>query len=317
MSAPTSDLETKKPRPGGPRLWAFRIVRAALLGYLAVCVIVYSIQNKFVFPGASATQGQKDSAIASEYYEKKLVPLHTADGTIITALFGTALQHNGKPVADNSHCPTIIYFYGNGACMAYSTGVFEHFRRLGANVIVADYEGYGMSDGKPSEKGCYATADAEYKYLRGRPDIDPKFIIPIGWSLGGAVAIDLAHRQPVAGLVTLSAFTSLDDMAKLFARWLPMSWIMKYRFDNIDKVAEISCPYLNIHGTEDELVPFYMSGELVKAASGHVTKFNVDDGEHNNIFEVGGFELLAHIDEFIESVRPAQTPPATQPAAVK
>ena len=81
-------------------------------------------------------------------------------GRAIVALFGKALQRDGQPMADAGHRPTIIYFYGNGACMAYSTDVFDHVRRLGANVIVPDFEGYGMSGGKPSEAGCYAAADA-------------------------------------------------------------------------------------------------------------------------------------------------------------
>ena len=132
----------------------------------------------------------------------------------------------------SEHWPTIIYFYGNGACMAYSTDVFEHFRRLGANVIIPDFEGYGMSGGKPSEAGCYAAADVAYKYLLSRDDVDSKYIVAIGWSLGAAVAIDLASRRHVAGLVTVSAFTSLRDMAQQFISWLPMSLILKYRFDN-------------------------------------------------------------------------------------
>jgi uncharacterized protein len=301
MTLPASEAPTTARVQSRFRLWTLRILRACVLGYLGVCVIVFSIQNSYVFPGAAATQGQKDGSISPGYGDK-LLALRTPDGTFIAAIFGKALQHNGLPLADTEHCPTIIYFYGNGACMAYSTDVFEHFRRLGANVIIPDYEGYGMSGGKPSEAGCYAAADVAYKYLLGRGDVDTKYIVPVGWSLGAAVAIDFASRRPVAGLVTVSAFTSLRDMAHQFISWLPMSLILKYRFDNEKKIAEISCPVLIVHGTDDELIPFAMSGQLAAAAKGKVTRFDVVGGRHNDIFEVGGLGLLDQIGKFLGTV---------------
>jgi pimeloyl-ACP methyl ester carboxylesterase len=91
--------------------------------------------------------------------------------------------------------PTVIFFYGNGACLAYMGEVFNGFRRLGMNVLVPEYPGYGMSGGKPTEKGFYAAADAGYDYLAQRPDIDHDRIDAAGWSMGSAVAVDLASRR--------------------------------------------------------------------------------------------------------------------------
>jgi uncharacterized protein len=301
MSSPVSEASASARHRGFWWRWSFRLARAVVLAYLVVCIIVFAIQTNYIFPGAAATQGQKDASV-ERYYEKSLVALRTSDGTQIAALFGKALEHNGLPMKDTRHCPTIIYFYGNGACMAYSTDVFQHFRRLGANVIIPDYEGYGMSAGKPSEAGCYAAADAAYDYLLKRDDIDRKLIVPIGWSLGAATAIDLASRRPVAGLVTISAFTSIRAMAHLFVRWLPMSLILRCRFDNIRKIAEIHCPILIMHGTDDELIPFAMSNQLAAAAGGPVTRFNIIGGQHNDVFDVGGLELLNQIEMFLEKV---------------
>jgi hypothetical protein len=307
-----TDASTTVPRRHGWRWWGFRILRVCALAYLAVCVIVYSIQDNYVFPGAAATHNQKDGIVAP-YYPRYLIELKSFKGVPIVALFGKALQANGLPLKDTSNRPTIIYCYGNGACMAYSTGVFEHFRRLGANVIIADYEGYGMSGGKPSETGCYAAADAEYDYLLTRKDIDAKYIVPVGWSLGAAVATDLASRRPVAGLVTISAFTNIAAMAHLFVKWLPMSFIIRYKFDNLDKFREIACPILIAHGTQDELIPYSMSGKLAAAAKGKVTRFPIEGAGHNDVFEVGGLELLTQIKSLLqEAVASSAT---TRPAS--
>ncbi|HEX4055857.1 MAG TPA: alpha/beta hydrolase [Tepidisphaeraceae bacterium] len=297
MSVPASAESIKSGRPNRLRRWGFVTLRIAVLVYLGLAAILFLIQDRYIFPGA-ATQGQRD-AILTQGSDNQLLSLRAADGAHIVALFGEALAKDGQPLTDSRKCPTVIFFYGNGACMAYSTDIFDQVRRLGANIIIPDYEGYGMSGGKPSESGCYAAADAAYDYLLGRSDIDPKRIVPMGWSLGAAVAIDLASRRPAAGLVTISAFTNLRDMAHQFIPWMPMSLILKYRFDNLAKLPSISCPIFIVHGMQDELIPPRMAGQLAAAAKGKVTRYNVIDAGHNDIFDVGGIELWTRLSEFL------------------
>jgi uncharacterized protein len=287
---------------GRRRIWRRIVlfVQVVALAYLGVAVVLFAVQNSFIFPGA-ATQGQRDTLIVSGE-GTQVLSLHSPDGVRIAAIFGLALTSDGHPLTDVAERPTIIFFYGNGACMAYCTDIFDHLRRLGVNVIMPDFEGYGMSGGKPSEKGCYAAADAAYDYLKGSGTVDMKKIVLVGWSLGGAVAIDLASRRPVHGLVTVSAFTSLADMAHQLVRWIPISFVLKYRFDNIDKLDHISCPILIVHGTNDELVPFWMAAKLAAAAKGNVQRYNVQGAGHNDVFDVGGQELMSRLQTFISQL---------------
>jgi hypothetical protein len=281
------------------RRWTVRLVRIALLAYIGAVVFVGLVQTHFIFPGA-ATQGQKDALLyPSHRYE--LLTLHSADGKKIAALFGNALRADGTEMDDGSNAPTILYFYGNGACLAFSTDVFDAFRRLGANVIIPDYEGYGMSEGKPGEAGCYAAADAAYDYLLTRTDIDPHRFICSGWSLGAAVAIDLAQRRPAAGLLLLNPFTSMLAMAHRVFPWLPVSLILRHRFDNLGKIAKISCPTMIVHSHDDEIIPAEMSDLLAAAAAGKVTRFTVPGG-HNEIFDSGGQELLDEIRRWMDGL---------------
>jgi fermentation-respiration switch protein FrsA (DUF1100 family) len=297
MSGPASAALLNASRKSPLRRWGVIALRIAVLVYLGLAAVLFLIQDSYIFPGAT-TQGLQD-ALLTQGTDNELVSLRASDGTRIVALYGTALQSDGQALVDNRKCPTVIFFYGNGACMAYSTDVFDHVRRLGANIIIPDYEGYGMSGGKPSESGCYAAADAAYDYLLNRKDIDAKRIVPMGWSLGAAVAIDLASRRPAAGLVTISAFTNLRDMAHQFVPWLPMSMILKYRFDNLGKLARIFCPIFIVHGTRDEIIPPRMAGQIAAAAKGKVSRYDVLDAGHNDIFEVGGKELWNRLGEFI------------------
>jgi hypothetical protein len=221
----------------------------------------------------------------------ELIPLKTADGTRIIAEFGGALTRGGKPAADPGHAPTVIFFYGNGSCVAYMAEEFWRFRQMGANVIMPDYPGYGMSGGKPSEKGFYAAADAVYDYAANRPGIDPSRIVAVGWSMGGAVAIDLAARRKVAALETVSAFTTLPAVARTVTPWLPVTWILRSRFDNLAKIGSVTCPIFIAHGTLDQIVPPAMAGQFAAAARGKVVPFMVEGAGHNDVFETGGDAL--------------------------
>jgi uncharacterized protein len=242
-----------------------------------------------VFPG-SATQGLAGATLPpSPDYE--LIPLQTADGTRIIAEFGGALGRDGKRASETLHAPTVIFFYGNGACAATMAVEFWRFRQMGANIIMPDFPGYGMSGGKPSEKAFYAAADAVYDYVNQRPGIDRDRIVAVGWSMGGAVAIDLANRRKVAALETISAFTSLPAVAHTVTPWLPVKWILRSRFDNLAKIPNITCPVFIAHGTQDRIVPPAMAGQLAAATREKVTPFMVEGAGHNDIFDTGGSAL--------------------------
>ena len=195
----------------------------------------------------------------------------------MAALFGPALTDDGwaDPHAADLR-PTMIYFYGNAMCLNYATAEFDRFRRLGLNVLIPDYVGYGMSGGTPSERGCQATADAAYDYLVSRRRVDPQQIIAAGWSLGGAVAIDLAARRTVGGLIAFSTFTSTNDMARtIFPIKLP-DWFFVHRFESLRKIPKIACPILLGHGRLDALVPFAMFERLAAAATTSVTTLVIE-----------------------------------------
>jgi fermentation-respiration switch protein FrsA (DUF1100 family) len=262
---------------------------ALILCVAGISVLRGSLETKLVFPG-SATQGLAGATLPpSPDYE--LIPLQTSDGTRIVAEFGSALGIDGKSEAAAGHAPTVIFFYGNGACAANMAVEFWRFRQMGVNIIMPDYPGYGMSGGRPSERGFYAAADAVYDYVAQRPGIDRDRIAVVGWSMGGAVAIDLACRRKVAALETISAFTSLPAVAHTVAPWLPVKWILRSRFDNLAKIHSITCPILIAHGRLDQIVPPEMAGQLAAATQSGVKAFMIEGAGHNDVFDVGGLPL--------------------------
>jgi fermentation-respiration switch protein FrsA (DUF1100 family) len=261
---------------------------------------LYALQGKMIFPGAS-TQGTRE-AVVRPRPGTDLVKLPTSMGNHVFALYGPALAADGKPDPTADLRPSMIYFYGNAMCMAYAGSEFERFRRLGFNVLIVDYLGYGMSEGSASEKGCQATADAAYDYLVSTRAVSPDHIIAAGWSLGGAVAIDLASRREVAGLIAFSTFTSARDMGRtIFPIPLP-SWFLIHRFNSLEKMPKIACPILLGHGRRDPLVPFAMFERLASAARAPVTRLVIDRAEHNDFYDVGGRQIDQALREFARSL---------------
>jgi fermentation-respiration switch protein FrsA (DUF1100 family) len=187
-------------------------------------------------------------------------------------------------------------------CMADAIGEFNKLRRLGNNVIVADYLGYGMSSGKPSEAGCYATGEAVWNHVIGRDDVDKGRIVPMGWSLGAGTAIELARTKPIAALALFSPFTSIADMAKRVLPLFPSSLLLRHRFENERKLADVKVPILIMHGTRDSIIPFDMSQRLAAVAGDRAAFHPVEGADHNDLFDVGGPELFETIGRFLDKV---------------
>ena len=268
--------------------------------YLGVTGVLYFLQDKLIFPGAS-TRGTAEARV-TPHADEELVPLTMASGEKIVLLFGPALNGDGTPHPDAANRPTIIYFYGNGMSLSSAVYDFPQFRKLGVNVAGVEFVGYGMSTGKPSEAGVYESADAAYSHLISRRDVDPKQIIPFGWSLGGAAAIHLASTKPVAGLAKFSAFTNMPEVAQKSMPYLPVKWLVKHKFDNELKMASIRIPTFLSHGRLDSLVPFEMNARLAAAAKGKTTVVAIHRADHNDIFAIGGKDLLLKLSLFFEEV---------------
>lgn len=280
-----------KPPRKKARIWV-RVIRVLALVYVGLCIAGCMFQNNLIFPGAS-TQGTPEARVKTTG-DQELIRIETSNGDTIYSLFTPTRD-------DGPHRPTLILFYGNGMCMADCLGIVDEFRRLGTNVAVVEFPGYGMSSGKPGEKSIFAAAEAAYDVIAKRTDVDPKQIIPVGISIGGGAAIHLASVRPVAGVTTFSAFTNLPEVAHHLFPYLPTSLLIRYRFDNEATLQKLDVPAFLAHGTADELVPFSMNGRLVKAAKKSVT-YSVQGAGHNDVFERGGSKLMAAFGEFIERV---------------
>ncbi len=154
--------------------------------------------------------------------------------------------------------------------------------RVPAHLFIFDYRGYGRSDGRPSEKGVYEDAVAAFDWLqRETPDLP---IMVHGHSLGAAVAVDLATRRPVDGLLLESPFSNAKDMARLMFGKLPMHWLSSMQWANDVKIKDLRMPKIFLHGSQDVTIPIDLGKKLFHSAPSPKEFVAIDGADHNNLY---------------------------------
>ncbi len=192
---------------------------------------------------------------------------------------------------------TLLFFHGNAGNISDRLDKILIFNKLGLNVFIIDYRGYGNSQGAPSENSFYKDARASYDYLIKEEKTPKDRIIIYGESLGGAVAVDLASKIESKALIIDSSFTRAADMAKILFPMLP-SFLLSIKFDSIKKIKNIKSEKLFIHSVDDEVIPFKLGEKLFKEAS--IPKYFLEiEGGHNTNFLDSKEKYIAGIKSFL------------------
>lgn len=193
--------------------------------------------------------------------------------------------------AKNPAADVLLFLHGNSSNVGGNLFHAKRFVNLGFSVLLMDYRGFGLSGGKfPSEDQVYTDAQVMYDYLTQTRRIPPEKIFLYGHSLGGAIAIDLASKNPIAGLITESTFTSMFDMATRTGKYsfIPVDFLLHQRFESLAKIQVLQTPTLFIHGTADDLIPVAMVETLYQQAIAPKKLLIVPEAGHNNVASTAG-----------------------------
>jgi uncharacterized protein len=184
----------------------------------------------------------------------------------------------------------LLLCHGNAGNIGDRVLHAELLTAAGFDVLLFDYRGYGHSSGRPSEEGTYRDARAALSCLLEQPRIDRARVFYLGESLGGAVALQLALERPPAGLVLLSAFTGVRELACLHYPFVP-SALVPDAYPALRRIRELHTSLLVLHGGRDEIVPLSQGRELFEAAPGP-KRIQVFAGlGHNDLVPLAGAEF--------------------------
>jgi len=216
------------------------------------------------------------------------VSFETTDGVKLSGWFIPG--ENAKGV--------ILFCHGNAGNISHRLESIQIFHRLGLDIFIFDYRGYGQSEGKPTEQGTYQDAEAAWRYLTEERQVNPSKIIVFGRSLGGAVASWLAQRHTPGALILESAFTSLPDIAARLYPYLPVRLLLRFKYNTAEYLGRINCPVLIVHSRNDEIMPFSHGQRLFEMAK-EPRKFLEITGTHNDGFITSGKRYEEGLNAFV------------------
>ncbi len=259
-----------------PRSWRIRLIRILLgvvLGLFGVILLLLLLERRFIFFPTTAETAWADPP-AAIHAEDVYLPL--SDNVVV---HGWWCPTPGWKPDDGA----MLYCHGNAGNLSFrGAGVQRWQERCGIAVFIIDYPGYGRSTGQPDEQACYATAEAAYHWLVQDRQIPAEKILLYGGSLGGGVAVEIATRHPHRGLILVSTFTSVPDVAAGTYSWLPVRALLRTRFDNLAKIGNCPKPVFIAHGTGDRVIPFHHGERLYQAAKEPKRFFPMPNLDHNH-----------------------------------
>jgi len=255
------------------------IFLSLLFLYLLVVLMTYIFQrNMMYFPQPFAI-----NTTLSAVPDIQEINVETQDGLSLTAWY--------KPPAKDTK-PVILFFHGNASHVAMVSPRAVPFVQDGYGVLLAEYRGYSGNPGKPTEEGLYNDGRAYLTWLetqgiaRGR-------IILFGESLGTGVAVQIGiEHAGLRALVLEAPFTSTVAVAQKHYPFLPVAWLMKDRYESIDKIGKITMPLIVVHGTNDTVVPFEQGKALFAVAPDPKTFVTMEGAGHVDLGERGSSEKI-------------------------
>lgn len=228
---------------------------------------------------------------------------YITDHPFLTMIDGVATMR----YLNNNSRQIIIYSHGNATDIGYMhTTLLSLSRRLNCNIISYDYEGYGLTEGTPSEQGCNRALEKVYKHLISQ-NYDPKEMILYGVSIGTGPTVQLAYANKdvkFKGIVLQTPYTSVVSVVSESVAYSSYQTSVFGTCSNPDlfltskKIPEIVSPITIIHGTKDEVIPYDHAVKLSKL-NDNIKLITLENAGHNNIERNFGNELCQAIRQYV------------------
>lgn len=273
-----------------------RLVFQLLAVYAVVLLLVYVCQRSLQYhPDKNHPGDPRESAAPS----MREVELKTEDGLTLIAWFAPPEKRDGK---------IVVMYHGNAGHMGYRAVKAQHFIEKGIGVLLVEYRGFGSNPGTPSEQGFYKDGRAALRFLDQKEYTMGQLVL-YGESIGSGVATQMAYEIQPRYLILEAPFSSAVDVAKRKYFFLPVDILMKDRYDNIDKIADIKTNLLIVHGDEDGVIPIELAQRLYEKANHPKEFITINGGHHNDLYDYhAGHVVTEWLDKQISAEEPAVKP---------
>jgi len=238
----------------------------------AAALTAFLLQGRILFQGARASE-QRHQELRDAYPHVEEQSLIAADGV---QLHGWLVKSTHRDPS-----PLVIYFGGNGEEVSWMADRASEL--AGWSLLLMSYRGYGLSEGRPTERKLLEDALAVYDRIARRQDIDGERIVAMGRSLGSGIAVYLASERIVSGTILITPYDSIAAVAHERFPFLPVRLLLRHRFEAASWAAEVCVPMLALLAAEDSVIPPRRSQGLVSAWGGPREVHLLEGVGHNSI----------------------------------
>ncbi|KAF8252748.1 alpha/beta-hydrolase [Wilcoxina mikolae CBS 423.85] len=285
---------------------AYTVVKGTIVASTGISILLsallYFKQSTLIYP-RNLPEGARTEVPTPNQFDIadwEPINLFTKDGETLSCYFLKAR----KPKVEEEE-EDVLFMHGNAGNIGHRLPIAQVFSdKMGFNIFMLSYRGYGLSTGRPSEKGLLLDAQAALECLLDHEDSKDGKIFVYGQSLGGALAIQLVSKNQgkVDGLILENTFRSMRTLipsafppAKYLARLCHQIWPSETTLPQIENT-----PTLFLSGLKDELVPPEHMARLHEVCVSPKAWKAFPDGSHNDTWVEPGY--FQSIMEFIKTV---------------
>ena len=208
----------------------------------------------------------------------------------------------------------VVVCHGNSQNLNECQDIYSTIHRKGYGVFALEYRGYAENPGKIEEEGLYKDGEAAIKYLHDKGIPDQKIGL-VGYSLGGAVATELATKHDVGFVVLMSTFNNAKDLTKNAVNYLDLNLPQKMKkvvdnfpnkliplgnsYESDKKISQIRCPITFIHAKDDKAIPISLAQKLAENATSTIQKHFITLPSGDHWFDQNKFNAISDaLDKF-------------------
>ncbi len=236
-------------------------------GYLLLIIIVYLVQERFIFKPEKLKQDfiyKYDAPFKELFFDVE-------PGVRINGLHFTVKNPHGL----------VLYFHGNTRSIKGWARYAKDFFRYNYDVVLVDYRGFGKSTGKRTEKDMLS--DMQFVYDTLAAQYTEQHIIVYGRSLGSGFATKIASDNKPRYLILDAPYFSFKKAIERFLPILPVRLVLRFHLRTDKWIADVSCHTYILHGTKDWLIPVSNSEQLQALNPKKITLIRIKGGGHNNL----------------------------------
>lgn len=247
----------------------FSFFKIVIILYVLLCSVLYFFQEKIIFLPTKLNPNFQFK-FKQPFEERNFI---ISDGKKLNGLLFKSVHSKGL----------VFYLHGNAGNLSSWGFSAETYTRLGYDVFILDYRGYGKSEGEiKNQQQLFDDATLVYQILK--QEYDENRIVITGYSIGSGIASYLAATNHPKMLILQAPYYNLVDLMQQKMPFVP-TFILKYKLENNRYLKSCHCPIYLFHGKKDTIIPFQSSQKLQKECNTVSQLILLDDLGHNGMNE--------------------------------